>query len=77
MVQLSCDCACAHLGTHGCAVKFPVRPAETSARDLRVEAAGKGWEVLRGTKGRDVCPACRIAEIRDASGVGEPTGGAR
>lgn len=75
-VQLGCDCACCHVGTHGCLVNFPDRPAETGARELREQAKAKGWEVLRHTKGRDVCPPCRIVEIRAAAGVDEPRGAA-
>lgn len=72
MLQLTCDCSCAHLTDHGCHVRFPDRPMEGDARDVRAEAAAKGWEVLRHTKGRDVCPPCRIVEIQRVSGIELP-----
>lgn len=68
-VQLMCECGCTHLSSHGCDVKYPAKPAEGSAKELRARAATKGWETLRGTKGRDVCPPCRIAEISAATGA--------
>jgi hypothetical protein len=75
-VQLKCDCSCRHVGAHGCLGSFPDRPAETTARELRAQAKEKGWEVLRHTKGRDVCPPCRIVEIRAASEIALPGGDA-
>lgn len=36
-------------------------------RTLRTLAADTGWEVKRGKQGRDLCPPCRIAEIRKLS----------
>lgn len=41
-------------------------------RVLRNLAASAGWEVKRGKQGRDVCPPCRIAEIRSQSNHAEP-----
>lgn len=68
-VHLTCECGCNHLVDHGCHVSFPDRPAEQTAKGVREDAAAKGWETLRHTKGRDVCPPCRIAEIRTVSGL--------
>lgn len=68
-IRLECDCGCAHLSTHDCEVQFPGGPIDASAGQIREQAAAKGWEVLRHTKGRDLCPPCRIAEIRVAAGI--------
>jgi hypothetical protein len=43
------------------------RQSDGTARDLRTTLAEQGWETQRGNHGRDVCPNCRIEEIRDAA----------
>ena len=74
-VQLMCECAlCTSISQHGCHVSFPSRPEEKHARDLRAIAKDQGWEVLRHTTGRDVCPPCRIAEISQKAALCEPAG---
>lgn len=61
-VQLQCEVCIT--------VTYPAQPAaERTARDVRADAAHAGWEVLRGTKGRDVCPPCRVHEIETAAGT--------
>lgn len=58
-IQLACQA--------GCGATFPPSPAaDTTAGELRARAEDAGWEVLRHTKGRDLCPHCRIKEIADA-----------
>lgn len=60
-VQLSCE---------ACPATYPPLPApDMTAGALRVDAARVGWEVLRGTKGRDLCPPCRVKEINAAAGT--------
>lgn len=72
-LRLKCDCGCAHVETHGCEVFFPdCRPIEdVGAKEIRELAGAKGWETMRHTRGRDVCPACRIVAIRIAAGIAE------
>lgn len=71
LVQLACE-------RPKCPTRYPYEPSSTvgSVGALRAVAAKSGWEVRRGTKhGRDVCPECRVNEIRSLSGmaeVGEP-----
>jgi hypothetical protein len=60
-IQLLCE---------GCqtSVYPPLAPApDMTAGELRASAAAVGWEVLRHTKGRDICPPCRVREINDAA----------
>lgn len=46
-----------------CLVKTPAVPG--TARASRKVAVDHGWEVVKGNHGRDVCPPCRIREIRE------------
>ena len=68
-IRLKCGCDCAHLNVHGCAVFYPDRPIEASAKEIREQAAAVGWETKRHTRGTDMCPPCRIVAIRDAAGM--------
>lgn len=62
-VQLRCEAP-------KCTAVYPPLPAaDMTAGALRVDAAKVGWEVLRGTKGRDLCPPCRVREINAAAGT--------
>lgn len=69
-VSLICDCQ--HAGkesaaAHGCLTRFPAEPIEGTVGTLRETAAKRGWQVMAGKHGSDVCPPCRIAAIRAAS----------
>lgn len=62
-----------------CPTRFPAEPMPHAVKGvraatdteavagvpvLRVMAAEQGWETKVHTKGRDLCPPCRIAEIQ-------------
>lgn len=66
-VQLLCECPCTRDQNHGCDVVYPTSPASSTATDLRDEAAKRGWQVVKSSTGSDVCPPCRIAEIKQAA----------
>ena len=72
LVQLVCEGA-------QCTSRYPDQPAVYEPRtrtghgiagtvELRAEAANAGWETMRHRYGRDLCPSCRIGEIRQLSG---------
>lgn len=60
LTQLSCENDRAHV--------YPDPPAEdTTVAEVRQRAEAAGWEVGRsGGNGRELCPDCRIAEIKQA-----------
>jgi hypothetical protein len=66
-ISLTCDCGCGSTSAHRCHATYPPKPAPGTAKDLRADAASKGWQVVQHTSGEDVCPPCRIAKIRAAA----------
>lgn len=58
VIYLSCE-----LEYDGCQHNYPAKPVEGTVGALRKEARDAGWETLKNTAGRDVCPPCRIVEI--------------
>lgn len=63
LAQLSCDVHKAH--------HYPHEPVAMPVRELRKRAEAEGWEVMHGSRGRDVCPEDRIKEIRAQSTKGQ------
>lgn len=70
-VSLICECDCNGKTTrssrHHCAERFPAKPIEGTVTALRASAGARGWQVMAGKHGSDVCPPCRIAAIRNAA----------
>lgn len=69
--QLVCE-------AEGCRSVYPAQPERYSAHGevsrtvtaIRASAATEGWETKRGPRwGKDMCPPCRIAEIRQQEGI--------
>jgi hypothetical protein len=57
-IALSCD--------GNCGTTYPVEGptiSEPTVGSLRAAAVSAGWSVMAGKHGKDMCPACRIAEI--------------
>lgn len=48
-----------------CESRYPTgQPIESTITDLRQKAREAGWETMNHNVGRDVCPHCRITEIK-------------
>lgn len=69
-IQLHCECGCTGptRTRHACSRVYPPLPStEPTVKAVRESARTAGWETMRNTTGRDLCPQCRIAEIQAAT----------
>lgn len=55
-----------------CGSTYPDKPKESTAKDIRAEAEKRGWQVMHGSHGSDVCPACRIKDIEARADLVRP-----